>query len=164
MPRRVPGPRLDRRLAVLTTALALVAAGCASSSAAGSASPGGFRSAYAAERPHLRLLEANLHTQLLDVTGLTPAELGQRAYTLSVAANNQANTVTGLQAPARYNTRLRDLRAALLALVNDLSTVSAAAGHSGPAATAAEVQARAETGHLGVIDAGLAGALGLRPG
>jgi hypothetical protein len=159
----VPGSWAGRRLTASATALALLAAGCASSSAAGSASPGGFRSAYGAVRPHLRVLEADLRAQLLDVRGLTPAAVDQRAYALSVAANNQASTVGGLQAPARDNTRLRDLHAALLALVNDLSAVAAAAGHSGPATAAAEAQVRVETGHLGVIDARLAQALGLKP-
>jgi hypothetical protein len=156
----VPGSPAGRRLAALATAL--LVAGCASSSAADSASPGAFRSAYAATRPHLRELQADLQAQLLSAQGLSPAELSQRAYTLSVAANNQANTITALQAPARYNTQLRDLRAALLALVNDLSAVSADAGHTASAAAAAEQQVRVETGHLGVIDAGLAQALGLK--
>jgi hypothetical protein len=147
----------------VTTALALLAAGCASTSAAGSVSSGGFRSSYAAARPHLRALQADLHAQLLDAGGLTPAQLGRRAYTLAVAANDEEGTVSGLQVPVRYNTQVRDLRSALLSLVNDLSEVSADAGHGASATASAEGRVRVETGHLGVIDARLAQALGLTP-
>ena len=147
----------------MTTALALLAAGCASSSAAGSPSPGGFRSSYAAARPRLKTLQTDLQAQLLNARGLTPAQLGRRAYTLAVAANDDVSTVSGIQTPARYNTSVRDLRAALLALVNELSAVSATAGHSASATASAEDRVRVETGHLGVIDGRLAQALGLKP-
>jgi hypothetical protein len=150
---------------VLAVGLALLAGGCASSSAAGAASPSGFRSSYASARPQLHRLEAELSGLAAGSSAGSSAGsgLGQRAYTLAVAANHVDTTVSGLQAPTRYNTRLRDLRAALLSLVTDLSAVSATAGHSAAATASAEARVRTDAADVGEIDTGLAQALGLRP-
>jgi hypothetical protein len=144
--------------------LAVVAGGCASSSAAGSASVSGFRSSFAADRPRLHLLEADLSSELLGFRGMTSAHLGQQAYTLAVTAQDDANAITGLDAPTRYNTRVRDLRAALIALVNDLSAVSTAtADHNRPATASALSTVRTDAGDLAAVDGGLSQALGLKP-
>jgi hypothetical protein len=100
---------------------------------------------------------------VLSTRGLTSAQLGRRAYTLAVSAQNEANTITGLDAPPRYNTALRDVRAALTALINDLGTLSAAGNPSGTATASALAAVRADVGDLKAVDAALSQALGLRP-
>jgi hypothetical protein len=152
------------RLASAAVALVIVLGGCASSSAAPSSSVSGFRSSLAAAKPQLRGLREDLDAELLSARGLTSTQLAKRSYTLAVAAQHNLNTISSLLAPTRYNTRLRELRSSLGALVYDLSNVSTAAGNGDAPATAGALKTvRSAAAGLTGIDATLSRLLGLSP-
>lgn len=143
----------------------MVLGGCASSSVAPSSSVSGLRSSLAAAGPPLRLLRDDVESEILRTGRQTPtAHLARQAYTLAVAAQHNLNTISSLQAPVRYNTRLRALRSSLGALVYDLSDLSTAAGHRDAAATAGALKTiRTDAVSLAGIDAVLSKSLGLSP-
>jgi hypothetical protein len=151
------------RLASAAVAVVIVLGGCAGTSAP-SSSVSGFRSSLAAAKPQLRGLREDLDAELLSARGLTSSQLAKRSYTLAVAAQHNLNTISSLQAPIRYNTRLRELRSSLGALVYDLSNVSTAAGNGDAPATAGALKTvRSAAAGLTGIDARLSRSLGLSP-
>lgn len=139
--------------------------GCASSSGAGTVNSGAFRSAFAGTRPRTRALEAQINTELLTDRAPTAGQLGARASALAQEAEHSLVAVSGLAAPPRDNTRLRDVRSALGLVLDDLGAITSGAADHDRAATAAAVRSlRTDAAVLTATEAALSQMLGLPTG
>jgi hypothetical protein len=149
-----------RRRAALTAAagLALVACGGTPSS-----SPGSLRGSFSAQRARVNGIVSELGTTLTRAGPQPDALLSNEFSALGVRAQQEAAVIAGLGHPSGYNTRLRDLDHALIAVASGLDQLSTAATEHQPAAMRADISAlRGDAATVRTTEARLAQTLGLR--
>ena len=158
---------MNRRALACALALAgLAAGGCGGGSAAGGTSgAGSFRHAFAAAQPQLHSIVTGLDAAAATVAARSTAGLADRLNALAGRAQQEASTLEQLGPPPRYNTRLRDVGAALNAAAAELdSAYGAATGHSAAAARAAAAAVRADAAAVGSTATAVATVLSLPTG
>lgn len=154
---RLSRPSVVCAASVVTLALC----GCGSSGLAGSGDVGAFRSSFAGQRAGLRALQARIDAEVLHAHGLGDSRLAARADQLSAVAEQRLAGVAQLNAPPRFNTRVRDLHAAVTTVADDLAEVAAAARQGSAKATrAALATLGADSGVLTGVETRLAQTLG----
>jgi hypothetical protein len=151
----------NRRLACAVVAVGLVLGACGSTSE-GTSSLRAFRSSFAAAMRQLRSINVELGSAIARAGTRTDPRLAPTLSALAGRAEQEASALGQLSPPARYNSRLRALGSALIAVGFDLSTLStAAAERERSAAESATKKLRANAVDLRLAEMTVSTSLGL---
>jgi hypothetical protein len=146
-------------LAVVIATAALAVAGCG---AGAQTSAGSLRTSFTGQRARVDSIVTNLGTTLTRAGPRPDALLSNEFSALGTQAGREAAAIEELSHPPAYNTRLRDLGSALVAVANGLGHLSTAATEHQPAAARAQMRAlRGDAAQVRGAEATLARDLGL---
>jgi hypothetical protein len=145
--------------AAVIAAAALATAGCGTGAQTGA---GSLRSSFTGQRARVNLIVTDLGTTLTRAGPRPDALLSNEFSALGSRAGQEAAAIEELGHPPAYNTRLRDLRSALVAVANGLGHLSTAATEHQLGAARAQMRAlRADAAQVRGAEATLARDLGL---
>jgi hypothetical protein len=137
-------------------------AGCGGAAGSGNSAPDSLRAAFGGQRGPVNGIVTQLRTTLAGAGPAPDALLSDQFSALGARAEHEAVTIDGLAHPPRYNTRLRDLGSALVAVAHGLDQLGTAATEHQPAAERAQIGAlRVDAVAIRGTEATLAAALGL---
>jgi hypothetical protein len=152
-----------RRRTGLTAAAGLALVACGGT--APSNNPAPLRAAFSAQRARVNGIVTELGTTLTRAGPRPDALLSDEFSALGARAEQEASVIDGLGHPPRYNTRLRDLDHALVAIANGLGDLSRAATEQQTAAARTEISAlRRDGAQVRGTESTLARALALSSG
>jgi hypothetical protein len=147
-------------LAAVIAAAALTAAGCGGGAQTG---PGPLRASFGGQRARVDSIVTDLGTTLSSAGPRPDALLSNEFSALGSRAGQEAAAIEELGHPSAYNTRLRDLGSALVAVANGLGHLSTAAAEHQVGAARAQMRAlRTDAAQVRGAELMLARDLGLR--
>ena len=147
---------------MLALAAGIAVAGCGSSGKSSTTSQVSFKSGFATSQQDFRALGTDIAKDITGAGKKTDAAIATEFQKLATRANQQADQLAALHAPARYKKQVASLISGFHAVKADLANIATAAkGHNASNAEAATRELLRDAATIKTADNALSRALGL---